>query len=116
MVEPLRLDNVIVRVPDVPAAAAWYHDRIGLTVVMVTEAVAVLHTRDHGPGICLTRDPCATGGSTVWFEVADARSLAAELGTAAARIRTGWVVETRDPWGNTVGLTDYGPATPSADR
>lgn len=57
MVEPLRLDNVIVRVPDVSAAATWYHNHIGLTVVLVTDTIAVLHTRDHGPGICLTYDP-----------------------------------------------------------
>lgn len=71
MVEPLRLDNVIVHVPDVPAAV-WYHEHIGLTPILVTTTVAVLHIRDHGPGICLKHGTATTGGRTVWFEVADA--------------------------------------------
>lgn len=107
MVEPLRLDNVIVHVPDVPAAAAWYHQRIGLTPILVTNTIAVLHTQDHGPGICLKHDSVAIGGSTVWFEVADARNLADPFDVTPQRIRTGWVIEVRDPWGNTIGLTDY---------
>lgn len=104
MVEPLRLDNVIVHVP---AAAAWYHQRIGLTPILVTDTIAVLHTQNHGPGICLKHDSVAIGGSTVWFEVADARDLADPFDVTPQRIRTGWVIEVRDPWGNTIGLTDY---------
>ncbi|RRD42026.1 VOC family protein [Buchananella hordeovulneris] len=107
MVEPLHLDNVIVSVPDVAAAAAWYQDRVGLTAVLVTDAIAVLHTRDRGPGLCLKHSLTATGGATVWFEVADARALAAEFSATPQRIRTGWVIEFQDPWGNTIGLTDY---------
>jgi len=39
--------------------------------------------------------------------VDDARAVAARLGLEAFRIATGWSVETTDPWGNTVGFTDY---------
>lgn len=107
MVEPLRLDNVIVHVPNVPAAAAWYHEHIGLTPILVTNTIAVLHPHDHGPGICLKHDSAAIGKSTIWFEVADARNLADQFNVTPQHIRTGWVIEIRDPWGNTIGLTDY---------
>lgn len=42
----------------------------------------------------------------MWFEVTDAH-LADRFDVAPQRIRTGWVIEARDPWGSTIGLTDY---------
>ena len=62
---------------------------------------------DGGAGLCLRLDPDAPSHSTVWFEVDDARAVAAGLGLEAFRIATGWSVEMTDPWGNTVGFTDY---------
>ena len=103
MIEPLRLDNVILAVPDLARAVDWYRERVGLRPVVVREEVAVLHPADGGAGLCL-RLP---SHSTVWFEVDDARAVAAGLGLEAFRIATGWSVEMTDPWGNTVGLTDY---------
>ncbi len=50
----------------------------------------------------------------LWLEVPNARAAAAVLGDAGVdlldeprELRTGWVVELSDPWGNVIGLTDY---------
>ena len=42
-------------------------------------------------------------GGTVWFYVAAGVALLGE----PRELRTGWLVEVADPWGNVVGLTDY---------
>ncbi len=36
-------------------------------------------------------------GGRVWLEVLD----------APFQVATGWTVEVTDPWGNTIGFTDY---------
>jgi predicted enzyme related to lactoylglutathione lyase len=58
------------------------------------------------------RAPRAT--PKVWLEVPDARAAADSLSAAGQAlvsgpfaIRTGWVVEIADSWGNVIGLTDY---------
>lgn len=107
MIELLRLDNVILAVPDLARAVDWYRERVGLRPVVVREEVAVLHPADGGAGLCLRLGPDDPSHSTVWFEVDDARAVAAGLGLEAFRIATGWSVEMTDPWGNTVGFTDY---------
>jgi predicted enzyme related to lactoylglutathione lyase len=55
--------------------------------------------------------------------VADARAAAAHLREAGVvplgeprEIRTGWVVEVADPWGNVVGLVDYAKAPDRARK
>ena len=73
MVEPLRLDNVILQVPDVGAAVQWYRCTAGLTPVLVTPEVAVLHPADGGAGVVLRRGDGAGAqvrdpwGNTVGF-------------------------------------------------
>ncbi len=105
--DAIRLDNVILRVPDVRAAVAWYCEHTGLRPVVDTEEVAVLHPRDDGAGIILRLDVQAPSRTTVWFEVDDAAELADELGLPTTDLATGLLVEVDDPWGNTVGFTDY---------
>ena len=69
--------------------------------------IAVLHTEDHaGPGILLRRSDRPSHG-TVWFEVADAQLVADAWGLPVFAVATGKCVEIHDPWGNTVGFTDY---------
>lgn len=109
MVEPLRLDNIILQVPDVGAAVQWYRCTAGLTPVLVTPEVAVLHPADGGAGVVLRRGDGA-GRSTVWFEVADAAAAGRELGVEPFEIGTGLCAQVRDPWGNTVGFADYSTA------
>jgi len=43
----------------------------------------------------------------VWLEVADARAAGVTTLDEPRELRTGWLVEVADPWGNLVGLTDY---------
>jgi len=50
----------------------------------------------------------------LWLEVPDARAAGKALAAAGVallgeprELRTGWLVEVADPWGNVVGLTDY---------
>jgi predicted enzyme related to lactoylglutathione lyase len=50
----------------------------------------------------------------LWLEVPDARAAGKVLADAGLallgeprELRTGWLVEVADPWGNVVGLTDY---------
>jgi len=44
-------------------------------------------------------------GGRVWLEVLDARALS--VAGALFQVATGWTVEVTDPWGNTIGFTDY---------
>jgi len=106
-IEPLVIDNVVLAVPDVEAAAAWYTKRLGMSVAVITPEVAVLHTLHAGPGVVLRRRPDSPGGSTFWIEVADARAVAAALDSDPFPVATGLCVELDDPWGNTIGLVDY---------
>jgi|GEM_PF-2200007 hypothetical protein len=114
MIEPLRLDNVILHVPDVETAAQWYRRTAGLTVVLVTSEVAVLHPADGGAGVVLRR--CDDlGRATVWFEVADASAVGRELGVEPFAVGTGLCAQIRDPWGNTVGFADYSGCSDCSD-
>ena len=54
------------------------------------------------------------GGARLWLETGDARVTADALRAAGVAlagepfaVRTGWVVEVADPWGNVLGFTDY---------
>ena len=107
MIRPIPIDNVLIDVPSVEQAAAWYQEYAGLAVLFTTPDIAVLHTEDHaGPGILLRRSDRPSHG-TVWFEVADAQLVADAWGLPVFAVATGKCVEIHDPWGNTVGFTDY---------
>jgi hypothetical protein len=56
----------------------------------------------------------AKSSPRLWLEVPDARAAGKALTAAGVtllgeprELRTGWLVELADPWGNVVGLTDY---------
>lgn len=107
MIRPTRVDNVIIDVPDVARATHWYQANTGLEAVFSSPDVAVMHTADeHGTGIVLRRSEHPTR-ATVWFEVPDARSIADDRGLPVFNVATGLCVEIQDPWGNTLGFTDY---------
>ena len=107
MFEVLGVDNVLHAVGDLEEAKAFYGDRLGLPLKFeVPEAeIALYRLGDDEAGLLVRVQDAAP--PRVWLEVADARSVARELGLHAREINTGWVVEVEDPWGNVVGLTDY---------
>src|SRR4029453_16750963 len=82
-----------------------------------------------GPATCPRARPgrrrgCGWGGRAaprLWREVPAAGAAGKALAAAGVallgeprELRTGWLVEVADPWGNVVGLTDYllAPARP----
>ncbi|MFD7815833.1 VOC family protein [Streptomyces sp. NPDC059785] len=120
--ELLGFDNVLLPVGDLGEAVAFY-ERAGFPVVFrLDEAgIALLRVGKETPGLLLQLDgelgrrtpPWAS--PRVWLEVRDARAAADALATAGVAtldapfpVATGWTVELADPWGNVIGLTDYG--------
>src|SRR6266540_1423226 len=113
----LGIDNVFVQVGDLTRAVEFYRDVVGLPVAKRFDAMGMVlfQVGDETPGLGVgVTDPPRVGGQKVWFEVPDARGAAAELAahgvTPAPKpflIPTGWAFEIQDPWGNTIGFTDY---------
>jgi predicted enzyme related to lactoylglutathione lyase len=113
----LGIDNVFVSAGDLDEAVEFYRDVVGLPVARRFDAMGMVLFRigaeTPGLGVGAVAEP-RVGGHKLWFEVADARAVAAELAdhgiTPLAppfQIPTGWAVEIRDPWGNVLGFTDY---------
>ncbi|MFC5833073.1 VOC family protein [Nonomuraea insulae] len=70
---------------------------------------------EETPGLLVRVHDTRPGSMRVWLEVPDARAVAAESGIEPFEVFTGWTVEVPDPWGNVIGLTDYGKQ-PSLSR
>ncbi|NEA99809.1 VOC family protein [Streptomyces sp. SID13726] len=119
--ELLGFDNVLLPVGDLGEAVAFY-ERAGFTVgFRLDEAgIALLKVGAETPGILLRQEdglghrPPPWPATRVWLEVPDAKAAAGEVRAAGIAlldepfsVATGWTVETADPWGNVVGLTDY---------
>src|SRR6266540_3718839 len=105
----LGIDNVLFDVGDLDGARRFYGELLGLQEKFVFPQVGLVCFRlgDEEPGL-LRPSP------RLWLEVPNARAAAAVLGDAGVdlldeprELRTGWVVELSDPWGNVIGLTDY---------
>ena len=113
----LGFDNVFVQVGDLTRAVEFYRDVVGLPVAKRFDAMGMVlfQVGDETPGLGVgVTDTPHTGGQKIWFEVPDARAAAAELATHGVMpasqpflIPTGWAFEIQDPWGNTLGFTDY---------
>ncbi len=117
----LGVDNVLFVVGDILAARRFYTDVLGLTEAFSFEEAGIVGYKLGGeePGLLIRLDadlptgpPLAT--PRLWLEVPDAHAAEAllrERGSEpiepAKRLRTGFVVEVADPWGNVIGLTDY---------
>ena len=106
MPEPLGIDNVFVEVTDLDEGVAWYERAAGLRAKVRTPDMAVLDVGGDVAGVVLVRAGAVTPAK-LWFEVADATAVAAELGTTTFSIPTGVTTEIADPWGNRIGFTDY---------
>jgi catechol 2,3-dioxygenase-like lactoylglutathione lyase family enzyme len=115
----LGVDNVLFAVGDLTEAVAFYRDALGLPLAFQLDGpgIALFRLGTEAPGLLLRAQPepagsGAGGGGRVWLEVRDAQATAATLagvpGTGMPfQVATGWTVEVTDPWGNTVGFTDY---------
>ncbi len=113
----LGFDNVFLPVGDLAEAVDFYTGALGLSIAKRFDGIGTVLFRvgneTPGLGIAEMDDP-HSGAQKVWFEVEDARAAADELIAAGVtplrppfQIPTGWAVEVTDPWGNTIGLTDY---------
>ncbi|MEV6383577.1 VOC family protein [Streptomyces sp. NPDC051773] len=118
----LGFDNVLLPVGDLGEAVSFY-ERAGFGVAFrLDEAgIAGLKVGKETPGLLLRVEeelrqrPPVWAAARVWLEVPDARAAARALAAAGVppldapfSVATGWTVEFADPWGNVVGLTDYG--------
>jgi predicted enzyme related to lactoylglutathione lyase len=116
----LGLDNVLLDVGDLEAAKGFYGGRLGLGVKFDFPDAGVVGFRlgDEEAGLVVRAGDVAPGppraSPRLWLEVPDARAAGQALAAAgvallgeARELRTGWLVEVADPWGNVVGLTDY---------
>jgi predicted enzyme related to lactoylglutathione lyase len=113
----LGIDNVFVPVGDLARAVEFYRDVVGLPVAKRFDGMGMVLFRigDETPGLGVgATDAPNVGAQKIWFEVPDARAAATELAAhgvtpapAPFLIPTGWAFEITDPWGNTIGFTDY---------
>lgn len=110
----LGIDNVLFDVADLDHARAHYGS-LGFRESFVVEAAGIVGygIGAERPGLLIRAraDVPASEpkGPHLWVEVPDARQLARQLGysSSLAEVRTGWVFEVPDIWGNLVGFTDY---------
>jgi predicted enzyme related to lactoylglutathione lyase len=119
-VEVLGIDNVLFEVGDLEGARRFYGELLGLPEKFAFPRIGLVcfQLGAEEPGLLVRAgavEPGAPRSSPrLWLEVPNARAAAALLGDAGVplleeprELRTGWVVEVADPWGNVVGLTDY---------
>jgi predicted enzyme related to lactoylglutathione lyase len=120
MINVLGVDNVLLDVGDLEVARGFYGGRLGLGVKFDFPEAGVVGFRlgDEEPGLLVRAGDVPLGpprpSPRLWLEVADARAAGAALAAAGVtliaeptELRTGWLVEVADPWGNVIGLTDY---------
>ncbi len=116
----LGVDNVLFDVGDLERAREFYGGLLGLEEKFAFPRTGLVCFRlgDEEPGLLVRAsgaEPAPPRPSPrLWLEVSNARAAATTLGDAGVgllaepkELRTGWVVELADPWGNVIGLTDY---------
>jgi predicted enzyme related to lactoylglutathione lyase len=116
----LGIDNVLFDVGDLEAARRFYGELLGLEEKFAFPRIGLVCFRlgDEEPGLLVRASGAEPGAPRpsprLWLEVPNARAAAAMLGDAGVglldeprELRTGWVVELADPWGNVIGLADY---------
>ena len=119
--EILGVDNVMFAVGDILAARRFYTDVLGLSEAFSFEEAGIVGYKlgSEEPGLVIRVDPDLQPGPPLstprlWLEVPDAHAAEATLHERGQdpigpvrELRTGFVIEIADPWGNVVGLTDY---------
>ncbi len=106
------VDNIVIDVGDLERAQRHYR-ALGFVEKFAFPGLLGFAIGEERPGLIVRQvvdlpESNAAIGPHLWIEVPDASSLAARLGVADVKeVRTGYVFEVTDPWGNTVGFTDY---------
>ena len=116
-----RVESVVLFVPDVDAAAAWYAALFGTTVQHENPHYAFV----RGPGVLVgfhpadAKCPGGIGGTSVYWEVGDLVAALARLQAHGARLHRGpactdlgaKVALLADPFGCTIGLNQSSTAS-----
>jgi catechol 2,3-dioxygenase-like lactoylglutathione lyase family enzyme len=117
----LGVDNVLFAVGDVLQARTFYTDILGLPESFAFPEAGIVGYKLGGeePGLLIRLDPDLEPGPPLttprlWLEVPDAHAAEQTLHARGVdpigpvrELRTGFVIEIADPWGNVIGLTDY---------
>jgi catechol 2,3-dioxygenase-like lactoylglutathione lyase family enzyme len=117
----LGIDNVVFVVGDILQARRFYTDVLGLAEAFSFEEAGIVGYKlgVEEPGLLIRLDPDLQPGPPLetprlWLEVPDAhaaeellRERGADPTGPVRELRTGFVIEVADPWGNVIGLTDY---------
>ena len=117
----LGVDNVLFGVGDVFEGRRFYTDILGLPESFAFPEAGIVGYKLGGeePGLLIRLDPDLQPGPPIasprlWLEVPDAHAAEAALHERGVdplgpvrELRTGFVIEIADPWGNVIGLTDY---------
>lgn len=108
----LRIDRVMVRVPNVPAAVKYYCEVMGLKLIKEQKGVAALRFAQGEGEMVLHDDPDLPAGE-IYFLVDDVRALfekrsALKLNFVAApkAAGRGYRAAIRDPYGNVMTIVD----------
>jgi len=114
------VDRVVLRVPNVEAAAKYYDEVLGLCVDRRQPRVAAMKFATGGPELIL-HDDHHRGDLEVVIAVADVRALREKADylqltflTPPSKSGNGWRATVRDPFGNVWTIADKG-GEPSAD-
>lgn len=116
----LGIDNIVIDVSDLDQARHFYGTILGLTERYAFPDRGVIGYRigEEQPGLIVrtrsTANHAGGCGPQIWLEVKNAADAAGHLATRGAvplgpaiKIKTGWVIEVADPFGNVIGLADY---------
>ena len=119
--EVLGIDNVLFDVGDLDEAHRYYGELFGLPIHLKTPdgGMVLYDLGPETPGLVIRKveglEPSpARVSPKIWLEIRDVQAAMKGIEGSGLRplappfeIATGWTVEFADPWGNTMGLTDY---------
>jgi predicted enzyme related to lactoylglutathione lyase len=116
------IDRVVIRVPQLKSAVAYYRDVLGMEVLREELHVATLGTQSNQPQIVLHDDPDQPA-EAVYFLVDDVREMherkeELRLSFISPPMRTsrGWRAAVKDPFGTVLQIIDRSEASSSSSE
>ncbi len=107
-----KIDRIVLRVPAIGAAVAYYRDVLGLKLIRQDARIAIFQTPDGSTDLLLHTDPDLPAEATYWL-VDDVRDLyrrraAMKLTFTSApqQVSRGYRAAVRDPFGTVLLLID----------